>query len=167
VFSHVIDTLDQSKNSANDPMGADVRKRAEQIYVESGLAELGPALRKQLIKFNENIPVRAETHADTEAFMEELKRYLEDPAWFVVVDASIGSLAQAMINAGLVRPPKRAISNANEAALGTGFVARLPAFPPAPMDELLDLREVLDEPLGRYRRKVSPASSMAAGCELD
>jgi hypothetical protein len=50
------------------------------------------------------------------------------------------------------------LKHAGEVAVGSGLVARLPAFPDAPVDELLDLRSDLAGPLTRYRRA---ASSMA------
>ena len=43
---------------------------------------------------------------------------------------------------------------AAQAALGAGFTDRLPAFPTAKMDELIDLRKELALPLARYRGAV-------------
>ena len=71
----------------------------------------------------------------------------------------MASLARSLIDEGHVRLPERAVSNASEAVLGTGILARLPAFPTAALDEVVELRRDLDEPLGRYRRKVSDLRS--------
>jgi hypothetical protein len=153
-FSELADIVDGSHNAANTGM-AEIRAYTDRLRVESGVAELEPALRARFVRFNERIRLGEGTDAEIQAFIQQLKRYLQDPNWFVLLDTEIASLARSMINEGLVKPPQRVISNAGEAVLGTGFLARLPAFPGAPMDELLDLRRDLDEPLGRYRRKVS------------
>jgi hypothetical protein len=153
-FSELADIVDDSHNAANTGM-AEIRAYTDRLRVESGVAELEPALHARFVRFNDKIRLGEGTDAEVEAFVRQLKRYLQDPNWFVLLDAEIASLARSMINEGLVKPPARAISNAGEAALGTGFVSRLPAFTDPPMDELLDLRRDLDEPLGRYRRKVS------------
>jgi hypothetical protein len=153
-FSELADIVDDSHNAANTGM-AEIRAYTDRLRVESGVAELEPALEARLVRFNEKIQLGEGTDAEVEAFIQQLKRYLQDPNWFVLLDTEIASLARSMINEGVVKPPQRAISNAGEAVIGTGFLARLPAFPGAPMDELLDLRGDLDEPLSRYRRKVS------------
>lgn len=148
------DVLDQGHETANSTM-TEMREIAEQMRIDSGVAELESALGQKLVRFNEEVGLGGDSDAVIQAFMDQLKRYLQDPTKFVLLDATIASLVQSMIHEGLVRLPERAVSNASEAALGTGFLARLPAFTAAPMDEVLDLRRDLDEPLGRYRRKVS------------
>jgi hypothetical protein len=153
-LSEFADTLDESNETLRSSM-AQMRDVAEQLRVESGLAELEPAIRRKLVRFNEALRLTEEPDTVIAAFIQQLKQYLQDPNWFVLLDDSVASLARSMISEGMIKPPQRAISNSGEAALGTGFLARLPAFPGAPMDELLDLRRDLGEPLGRYRRQVS------------
>lgn len=46
--------------------------------------------------------------------------------------------------------------------MGSGLISRLPAFTAAPIDELLDLRGALTEPLSRYKRAVSRMSEKLA-----
>lgn len=67
----------------------------------------------------------------------------------------MASLVRGLIAEGRLEPNRLALVNAGEAAVGSGLIARLPAFPEAPMDELLDLRNDLDDPLSRYRRSVA------------
>ncbi len=153
-LSEFANVLDQARDTADSSM-EEMRAMFQQMRVDSGLVELEPAVRKQLVRFNENIALGDEMDTVIGTFIKQLKRYLLDPKWFVLVDEDIASLARALINEGHLKPPQRSISNAGEAALGTGLVSRLPAFTGPPMDELLDLRRDLGEPLGRYRRKVS------------
>jgi hypothetical protein len=148
------DVLDEGHERASSSM-AEMRQIAEQMRLESGVAELEKVLDQKLVRFNENVTISEDTDAVVGSFINELKRYMQDPTKFVLLDATMASLARSLIDEGHVRLPERAVSNASEAVLGTGILARLPAFPTAPLDEVVDLRRDLDEPLGRYRRKVS------------
>lgn len=146
--------LDEGHNQANSSMD-EMRRIAEQMRIDSGVAELESVLDWRLVRFNDNVTIGEDSDAVIASFVGELKRYLRDPTKFVLLDTTIASLAQSLIDEGHVRLPARALGNAGEAVLGTGFLARLPAFTSIPLDEVLDLRRDLDEPLGRYRRKVS------------
>jgi hypothetical protein len=68
-------------------------------------------------------------------------------------DESQREVAEAL-EKGLVRPGALFEQRAGEVMAGTGLIARLPAFPMAPLDELLDLRTDLQDPLTRYRSAV-------------
>lgn len=152
------DVLDLGKEQADSSM-AEMRQITEKMRVESGVAELQIVLDQKLVRFNENVIIGDDTDAVIASFIDELKRYLQDPQKFVLLDAEMASLARSLIDEGHVRLPERAVSNASEAVLGTGILARLPAFPTAALDEVVELRRDLDEPLGRYRRKVSDLRS--------
>jgi hypothetical protein len=78
--------------------------------------------------FNDRIQLGEGTDAEVQAFIRQLRRYLQDPKWFVSRDSAIASLARSMIKREQSTPPQRAISDAGEAVLGTGFLARLPLF---------------------------------------
>jgi len=160
------DILDQSNDMANSAM-AEMREIAETMRNESGVAEIETAMATGLLRFNDRVPLDGDSDAVVRAFINQLKRYLHDPTKFVLLDSSTASLARAMINEGMVQPPERAVSNASEALLGTGFVARLPAFTEPPMDELLDARRDLNEPLGRYRRNMSHLRTELRGNPFD
>lgn len=157
-LSEFADVLDESHEHATSGM-AELRAIADQMRAESGAAELELALDHKLVRFNENVMIGGDSDTVVRGFTDEIRRYLQDPTKFVLLDSTIADLVTSMIKEGLIRPPERSFSNASEAVLGTGFLARLPAFTDAPMDEVLDLRQDLDEPLGRYRRKVSQLRS--------
>jgi hypothetical protein len=64
-----------------------------------------------------------------------------------------------VLEKGLVNPGALFQQRAGEVMAGTGLIARLPAFPEAPLDELLDLRKDLSNPLTRYRSAVARLAS--------
>jgi hypothetical protein len=59
-----------------------------------------------------------------------------------------------MIREGAVDPNRLTLLHAEQAAVGSGLVARLPSFPQAPLDEILDLRSDLAGRLAKYRGAV-------------
>lgn len=148
------DVLDQTRATSESSM-VEMRQLTEQMRLESGVAELESVLDQKLVRFNDRVTISDDLDAVVKSFIDELKRYLQDPTKFVLLDEDMASLARSLIDEGHVRLPARSIRNASDAALGTGILARLPAFPSAPLDEIVDLRNDLHEPLIRYRRKVS------------
>jgi len=152
--------------SALDPEGQDVLRAFEeqvaeraaetsrgilQMREQAGVAEIDEAVARGLVTFNDKITF-AETNGVVQGVMREVERYLRDHSKLVLLDNDLADLASAMIKEGRLHPSPRAVANAGEAAVATGLIARLPAFPSAPMDELLDLRKDLADPLTRYRR---------------
>jgi hypothetical protein len=157
-MSQFADVLDMGRTNATSAM-SEMREIYEKMRVDSGVAELEGVLDTRLVRFNEQVAIGSDVDAMTDAFVDQIKRYLQDPSKLLLLDGIAASIARHMIEEGVVQPPKRVISNAGEAVLGTGFLERLPAFPGAPMDELLKLRRDLEELLVRYRRKVSDLRS--------
>jgi hypothetical protein len=85
----------------------------------------------------------------------------------MLFDDAMGAFARHLIDEGQVEPSSLTLRHSGEAAVGTGLIARLPAFPQAPIDELLHLRGDLEGPLTRYRAKVSQLASTLATLSLD
>lgn len=87
-------------------------------------------------------------------FMDRLADLINDPSIHPLLDAQASKYARALnatapesITAGARRRTRRA-------ELGAGMIARLPAFPQAPLDELLDVKDDFKAALTRYRAAV-------------
>lgn len=145
----------------------DLRTTVEGMRQDSGVAEVDIAVRRGVVRINDRLPLDATSDDQFRALRAEIDRYLRDPQTLVVLDNQMASLTSALINDGLLKPASRAIANAGEAAVGTGLIARLPAFPAAPIDELLDLRADLSDPLVRYRRAASELRGRLLGGPFD
>ena len=89
-----------------------------------------------------------------ENWLALLRSLLGDTRTRLLLDDQVGRLAASLIREGHVEPPRLAMRHAEQAAVGSGLVTRLPAFPGVPLDEILDLRGDLAAPLGRYRTAV-------------
>jgi hypothetical protein len=85
-----------------------------------------------------------------EGWQVEVQRRIEGGTR-LIFDAKTQRLVRRQIASGVVRPSTIFDRRASNAAVGTGLIARLPSFPQAPLDELLELRRDLAAPLTRYR----------------
>ncbi|MFC7619381.1 hypothetical protein [Microlunatus sp. GCM10028923] len=138
---------------------AQIRDRTDQMYTVTGAAELDLAFRTGQLRYNNRVRFDSDFETLMADYEHQVQRYLEDPQTCVLVDDPSASLVRAMIDEGDVKMPPRSVANAGEAALGTGFLSRLPTFPTAPMAQILEVKDGLAEPLGRYRRKVTDLRS--------
>lgn len=115
-----LDTLDGFQGRISEAM-SEMRTITGRIRDRSGLSDLDTAIDRKLVRFNDRVEFDGDNMLDQ--FVHELKKYLMDPNRFLLLDATVASLAESMINEGLVAPPQRTMSNAGEAAIGTGFIA--------------------------------------------
>lgn len=92
----------------------------------------------------------ADTDAMVKRFVDIIQQRLRDPRRKVLFDADTANLAQSLIDEA-EGDQIHGLRRAGQAAVGSGLISRMPAFPHAPMDELLALRTDLAAPLTRYR----------------
>lgn len=133
----------------------DLRTITDGLLHSSGVDELVPAIEAGLVSLSPAGTDKGDTNDMVQAYVEILRQHLMDPRVHLMFDEQAASLVGSLIDEEVVRPSRLALVNAGEAAIGSGMIARLPAFPNTPLDELLDLRSDLDDPLARYRRAIS------------
>ena len=100
-------------------------------------------------------------------YTRTLATLLADPESHLMFDTSMAGLATSMINEGLVEPHPLAMDHAARVSTGTGLIVRLPAFPDAPMAEIIRTRNELFEPLLGYRGAVRRLAAQAQTSPLD
>lgn len=113
---------------------------------------------------------RPSNDAEVQRWVDEVASRLGDSRTRLLFDEDAGEFVNAMLDEGVISVSQAGLRLAGKAAIGAGFVARLPAFTEAPMDELLDVRSDLDGTLTRYRAAVSRFSvdlPRALGKDLD
>jgi hypothetical protein len=116
-----------------------------EVGLDSGIVKISPVTTREVNSLEDLLV----------GWLELLVGLLRDPRKRLLFDDVVGSVARGLVDKGHVQPHALTLKHAGEAAVGSGFVARLPAFPQAPLDELLDLRADLAAPLTRYRAAVS------------
>lgn len=166
--------------SMMDGVLPEIQRIAEGMVADAGLDELRPALDAGVVTLTgvdgvkgnlvtssietamRALPAKYQLGAPQDGPMDEylagwlrlLTTRLQDSRSRLLFDSGVGSLAQSMVDEGWVTGDELALSRAGQAAIGSGLVARLPAFPSARMADLLDLRTDMAAPLIRYRAAV-------------
>lgn len=144
---------------------AQLEEVASDLLAKTGMNELWPAVRRRVVNLKNaaaDTPIDiedlawifrptsglADTLTNWQARLGEL---LNDRNQRLLLDEVVSGVVREMQESGLATVGRRTERLASEANVGTGLIARLPAFPGIPVDELLSLREDLTAPLGRYR----------------
>jgi hypothetical protein len=82
-------------------------------------------------------------------------------------DDEAGNLARAGLDEGVFKAAATAMARATNVGIGTGMIARLPAFPDARMENVLEAREELEQYVGKFRRAVSKMRERIHSTALD
>lgn len=156
------------------PLRSEVSSIAEGALQGAGFHQFARAQAKGLVKFESCDPgddldliascvimaKRAETgqaldepqtNQLLQTFFRKLSTYLSSGRGYLLCDEPIASLMEAAISEGLVRPAQGPTSRSAQVLGGSGLMARLPTFPDATVDEVLDIRADLADSLTRFR----------------
>lgn len=135
------------------------------VVADSGLDELRHAYETGTVTLTS---LGGLTTSDSEqmmlAFVEALRAAATSSSARLLLDGSVAGLIEELVSSGDVQPSVLMRRHAREAAVGAGLISRLPAFPEIPLNELIDMKSDLAEPLTRYRRA---ASTMGEALKLD
>lgn len=84
-------------------------------------------------------------------FVEKLSRYLSSGREYLIFDEPIANLTDAAIREGLFTPAKGPAGRSAQAMAASALMGRLPTFPHATVDEVLDIRNELAPSLTQFR----------------
>jgi len=92
-------------------------------------------------------------HTDQVAkrFVDKLAKHLSSGKEYLIFDEQIASLTDAAIREGIFIPAKGPSGHCSQAMTASGLMGRLPTFPAATVDEVLDIRSELAPALTRFR----------------
>ncbi|KRF19415.1 hypothetical protein ASG90_20595 [Nocardioides sp. Soil797] len=160
------DTLRELRETAAEH-GRRMQQDMTKVLDEQGATELVMAIKSGAIKVAELDVSPTSTLRPTDLdpsdssdvqmwnWIDALVTRLTDKETRLLFDRQAGGLIQSMLEDGMIPSNPQGLRLAAQAALGAGFAERLPAFPTAKMDELLDMRKELALPLARYRGAVA------------
>ena len=148
-----------------DEINEGARPFVASILEEAGAAELAKGIDARVIRvadldvdvsgmFRSRESRSRQTDTEVESWIAVLLDRLQDRSTRLLFDDASAELVLDLIADGRVQATEPNLRLARQAALGAGLIARLPAFPKAPMDELLGLRDDLSGPLIQYRGAV-------------
>jgi hypothetical protein len=159
---------------------------------EAGIDELAKARAKGIVQIEDADPgnamdllvtcifsaKRAETgqqHDDSHTerivttFVQKLSQHLSSGREYLIFDERVASLTQAAIREGIFTPAKGPAGHSAQAMTASAFMGRLPTFPNATVDEVLDIRTELAPSLMQFRAAMVTISKtfMSAAWEED
>lgn len=156
-------TVDQLRASGllHEAAALDLRAAAEQFasvrsdldtVVEQQLADAGvgailPAVEAGVLSL---LPMDASSDM-FDGYLEALWKALQDPSYYPLLDQGISDLVRAAVREGTVTIGDHSRSRGGQVGAASNFLARLPTFPLAPMDEIVSIRADLAGPLVRFR----------------
>ncbi|WP_412734282.1 hypothetical protein [Krasilnikovia sp. MM14-A1259] len=142
----------------------DIRETARKNIAELGGDELILAIQEGVLTLEPLVHTEEEfddlpSDVLLERYVDVVDRSLSAGQSYPLFDASTGDLARLGLEAGYFTRTEATLARGKNAAAGTGFIDRLPSFPFADMSEVLDIRQELRAPLGRFRKVVAGLSS--------
>jgi len=146
----------------------------QEIIDDAGIAQLARARAKGLVqiesadpgnamdllvscirsaKLNETSERNDDSHTDriVETFVNKLSKHLSSGREYLIFDERIANLTEAAIREGLFTPAKGPSGRCAQAMTASGLMARLPTFPTATVDEVIDIRSELAPSLTQFR----------------
>jgi hypothetical protein len=94
-----------------------------------------------------------QTHTDqmVGTFLGKLSDHLSGGKEYLVLDEQIADLTRSAIEAGVFKPASGPAGRSAQTMTASGLMARLPTFPDATVDEILDIRAELTPALAQFR----------------
>lgn len=84
-------------------------------------------------------------------FVDKLSRHFSSGREYLIFDEPIANLTEAAIREGLFTPAKGPAGRSAQAMTASALMGRLPTFPNATVDEVLDIRKELAPSLTQFR----------------
>lgn len=130
----------------------ELRVKVDEMLSRVGLDQLLPALEIGVLEVEPLVdPSKPEIDEMIAVFVEKLGGILSGGITYPLFDDRAGDLIRAGIAEGLFVPSADALDRGREVGAASEFMHYLPAFPPASVAEILDLRRELQSPLVRFR----------------
>lgn len=144
-----------------------MKKQADEVFNSAESVQLDLALEAgSVTMISDGTRFEEAVERQISWYRSRLLKALADPSSHILLDeASTEFLRKTEGYAdGL---PGVANARARRATVGTGLVERLPTFPDAPMEQVLEAREELSEGRARYRASVKSLSDKLQSSALD
>lgn len=124
----------------------------DELLTSAGADALIPAIEDGLLEID---PIASGEEFSVEIWMQQfidaLAAALADGVSYPLFDDATGSLVGAHIAEGLIEPTALSNARGKQVTAASGLMSRLPAFPKASVEEILDIRRELAKPLIGFR----------------
>ncbi|WP_229568586.1 hypothetical protein [Rhodococcus sp. RDE2] len=138
------------------------------VYEGSGLGELEVLLERGLMSLApDGFDLGDGVDAHPKVYTAALRALLTDHSVHPLFDTTMSERVSALVESGRIRPSPLVVKHAGVAAAGTGLIQRLPVFPYAALDDVLDARDQLREPLSSYRKGMAEYAKKLGASPFD
>ncbi|MDQ0260486.1 hypothetical protein J2W20_002390 [Sinomonas atrocyanea] len=138
------------------------------MWEQAGAPDLAIAAEAGLLTLSADaFEISADLGLTVDQYAETLKRLLGDPRSHLMFDDQIAGIVNAMLREEQAQLHPLTEKHAVRAATGIGLVERLPAFPEAPIEAILETRSELAVPLISYRKGIADLSAKLVSGPLD
>lgn len=156
------------------PVQRTLAEAVQEITDDAGIAQLARARAKGLVQIESADPgdsmdllvscilsaklaqsdeQNEDSHTDriVETFVDMLSKHLSSGRQYLIFDEPIANLTEAAIREGLFTPAKGPAGRCAQAMTASGLMGRMPTFPTATVDEVIDIRSELAPSLTQFR----------------
>ncbi len=150
----------------------DLRERLLPKFEESGFEELVRPIDQGLLKFHDLGASLAEAQdASVNDLVAEyvgvIVNAFRSGKEYLLLDDQTGTLVRGLIAAGRLEEKRSTVSKGKQASSAHSLFERMPAFPEATIDELLDLRADLSQYLIHFRSAIVQVASDIHAAQFD
>jgi hypothetical protein len=124
---------------------------AEKLLVDAKADDLFSALQSGMVEI-QSFDFNKDTVA--EQYVSVISEAVLSGQTYLLLDDFTGNLIRLAIKEGLIVPLGTTIIKAKQTGLSSGLFERLPLFDDATVDEIIDIRKELDQPLIRFRSAI-------------
>lgn len=144
------DQLDEFRSASEgmDAVTTELLNTSASMLEHSGADKILPAIDAGIVRL---VDIGVGADDMIEQWTGHLRQLLTSSSARLLFDDKVGEFVKTLVEFEGIDPTGLPIRHAGEAAVGSGLIARLPVFVDPPIDEILQLRTDLRDPLRKYR----------------
>jgi hypothetical protein len=142
---------------------ADINRVVDEQLTQAGYRGIAPAFDAGFVSI-EPIDISVDF---SEGYLASLQRLLLDPTMYPIFDGEVRKLLRTFVDAGEITVGTHQASRNTQATTAERFLSRLPTFPLATMDEIVDIRDDLRRPLTAFRSEMVKLSVVLRSTPLE
>jgi hypothetical protein len=131
---------------------ANAKKEIEDLVLEAGLGHLETAFNTGILEIQ--IFEDIDTKILTKQYFDTVSDAVLSGQTYPLFDKLTGELVDYAIKEGRIQPPTVSVNRSKQVGLSSDLLQRLPLFDNASMDQIIDIRKELDQPLRRFRSAI-------------
>lgn len=128
------------------------KEKFENLAIESGIEHLAAAIKTGIVEVQ--LFEGADSDSLTQQYFDSVSDVVLSGKTYPLFDDLTGDLVSSAIKDGTIKPHKISLNRAKQVGLSSNLLQRLPLFDDAPMNEIIDIRRELAQPLRRFRAAI-------------